>query len=184
MLFGRNGFAGTSIEEVIATCGIGRDTYYRRFESKLALFEAVALRERERTNARFTAFAAASQGSLLAQLEAAAWWLLDANLDPTLIAMKRIAFSEARVFGRATQEETSPIVDHLKMLVSHLQSEGTFRCDEDAASTVGFIINALVLGPMMQAMLAEDPTHDEEWKRAYFNRTWSMIVSGLMTRDG
>lgn len=177
-LFGREGFAGTSIEQVIADCGIGRDTFYRRFSSKLALFEAVALRERERTNARFAAFTAASHGTWLERLEAASRWLLEANLDPDLIGMKRIAFSEARVFGRDVQDAASPITDELIVLVHHLQEEGKFA-PGDAADIVGFIINTLVLGPMMQSMLAENPIDDACWREVYFARVWPRIVRGL-----
>jgi AcrR family transcriptional regulator len=177
-LFAREGFAGTSIEQVIAGCGIGRDTFYRRFTSKLALFEAVAMRERERTNTRFAAFAAASHGTSLEQLEAAARWLLEVNLDPELIGMKRIAFSEARVFGRDVQDAASPIIDQLIALVCHLQADGIFASG-DAADIVGFIINTLVLGPMMQSMLAEKPIDDPCWRDAHFEQIWPKIIRGL-----
>lgn len=177
-LFAQHGFAGTSLEQVIADCGIGRDTFYRRFSSKLDLFEAVALRERERTNDRFAAFVAAAHGTPLEQLEAAARWLLEVNLDPGLIAMKRIAFSEARVFGRAVQDAASPITDHLTALIRRLQQEGVFQAG-DAAEIVGHIINSLILGPMMHAMLTPQSVDSAETREAHFARVWPRIVRGL-----
>jgi AcrR family transcriptional regulator len=179
-LFAQHGFAGTSVDQVIADCGIGRDTFYRRFGSKLELFEAVALRERERTNERFADFVAERHGTSLERLEAAARWLLEVNLDPALIAMKRIVFSEARVFGRTVQDAPSPIVDHLTDIVRLLQQEGLFQAG-DAAEIVGHIINSLVLGPMMQAMLASQAFDTPAARDDYFNRSWPRIVRGLST---
>lgn len=179
-LFARQGFAGTSIEQVIADCAIGRDTFYRRFDSKLTLFEAVAIRERDRINGRFAAFVAVADGTPLEQLEAAARWLLDVNLDPSLIGMKRIALSEARVFGRATQEAPNPIVDHLISLVRTLQDDGEFLAG-DAADIVGYIINTLVLGPIVQAMMADQSLDDRASREGHFKRTWPRIVRGLST---
>lgn len=177
-LFAQHGFAGTSIDQVIADCAIGRDTFYRRFGSKLELFEAVALRERERTNARFAAFVADGHGNSLEQLEAAARWLLAVNLDPSLIAMKRIAFSEARVFGRAVQESASPIIDHLANLVRLLQQDKVFQ-DGDATEIVSYIINTLILGLMMQAMLGTQVFDGDVDRDSYFDRIWPRIVRGL-----
>ncbi|WP_313061145.1 TetR/AcrR family transcriptional regulator, partial [Agrobacterium cavarae] len=37
-LFSGRGFAGTSMEQVASKCGAGKDTVYRRFPSKVALF--------------------------------------------------------------------------------------------------------------------------------------------------
>ncbi|WP_323688224.1 MULTISPECIES: helix-turn-helix domain-containing protein [unclassified Rhizobium] len=37
-LFATRGFAGTSMEQVASQCGAGKDTVYRRFPSKVALF--------------------------------------------------------------------------------------------------------------------------------------------------
>jgi AcrR family transcriptional regulator len=177
-LFAQHGFAGTSIDQVIADCGIGRDTFYRRFASKLELFEAVVLREREQTDARFAAFIAATDGAALERLEAAARWLLEVNLEPGMIAMKRIVFSEARVFGRAVQDAPSPIVDHLIDLIDRLQREGVFQAG-DAGEIVGFIINSLILGPMMQAMLASPAFDTAEAREAYFRKVWPRIIGGL-----
>lgn len=176
--FASQGFAGASAEQVILECGIGKDTFYRRFGSKLALFEAVVLRERQRTNALFEAFSADRQGSAIDRLTEAARWLLDVNLAPEMIALKRIAFSEARLFGQTLKDAPSPIVAHLVGLVVELQSEGRFG-SADPADIVGFIINALVVGPMNAAMLADSPLYDAAWRAAYFERTWPRIVKGL-----
>lgn len=176
--FAKHGFAGASVEQVILECGIGKDTFYRRFSSKLALFEAMGLRERQRIDGLFEAFSAQSQGSAIERLTDAARWLLEINLAPDMIALKRIAFSEARLFGQTMQNAPSPIVDYLVGLVRELQSEGSFEA-ADPAEIVGFMINALVLGPMNAAMLAEEPLHDASWRASYFERTWPRIVKGL-----
>ena len=40
-IFAAQGFAGASVERVASECGVGKDTIYRRFPSKVALFDAV-----------------------------------------------------------------------------------------------------------------------------------------------
>lgn len=175
-LFAAQGFAATSVEQVVAQCAIGKDTLYRRFPSKLALFEAMALREKERCETRFGAFMASEEGPTLAQLKRAARWLLDVNLEPRLIAYKRIAFSEARMFGQAAEQATSPITDALVALVTTLQAAGQCRRG-DPVQIVAHLTNALILAPMMQAMLGS--AMDREMLDAYFERNWNMLVEGI-----
>lgn len=175
-LFAEQGFAATAMEQVVAQCAIGKDTLYRRFPSKLALFEAMALREKERCEARFATFMASSEGATLAQLKRALRWLLEINLEPRLIAYKRIAFSEARLFGHAANQATSPITDTLIGVVTALQATGQCRSG-DPAQIVAHLTNAVILAPMMQAMLGSAMA--AEALDAHFERSWTMLVAGI-----
>lgn len=182
VLFAERGYAGTSVEKVITRCGIGKDTFYRRFNSKLALFEAMVLRERENVELRFAEFIQHDQGSRLDQLAAVLRWLLDINLEPRLIAFKRIAFTEASVVGKAAQDASSPITDHLVELVTALQSENVIR-ENAPHETAMFLINTVVLSPMMAAMLGDESVENPKWREDYFERTWPHILWGVCGRS-
>ncbi|MCG8447158.1 MAG: TetR/AcrR family transcriptional regulator, partial [Hyphomicrobiales bacterium] len=95
-LFSGQGFAATSIEQIASACSAGKDTIYRRFPSKVALFEAVVERLRTRTLDRLEIEidSAGGDGDALARLRRIARWFLAVNLDPDMVAFKRIALSE------------------------------------------------------------------------------------------
>jgi len=177
-LFAERGYAGTSLEQVIKQCRIGKDTFYRRFDSKLALFEAMAVREREVVELRFQEFIESNAGNTLDRLESSLRWLLDVNLEPQLISYKRIAFTEASIIGKAAQEASSAITDHLVELMEELISKNSIR-ENNPHEVVMYVINTLVLAPMMMTMLGNEQPLTPEWRQDYFDRTWLRIFQGI-----
>lgn len=107
-LFASRGFAGTSMEQVAAHCGAGKDTVYRRFPSKVALFEVVVEHAHGRAIARVKDLPVA-RGNALERLEGLMLDLLHINRELDLIALKRITFSEAVVFEKRRQYLFNPI---------------------------------------------------------------------------
>ncbi|WP_207613101.1 TetR/AcrR family transcriptional regulator [Alteromonas sp. 5E99-2] len=178
ILFSERGYAGTAIDQVIKTCGIGKDTFYRRFASKLDLFEAMAVREREIVELRFQEVIKHSSGTTFEQLESSFRWLLEINLEPQLIAYKRIAFTEASVFGKSAQDAPSAITDYLVELMEKLIAQGNIQ-ENDPNDLVMYIINSLILSPMMMAMLGSQQPLSSDWQKLYFDRTWERIFHGL-----
>ncbi|MGX9419420.1 TetR/AcrR family transcriptional regulator [Vibrio sp. WJH972] len=176
--FAERGYAATSIEQIIAQCGIGKDTFYRRFNSKLALFEAVTMRERHMVEMRFDEFIKEDEGSSFDKLERFLRWLLDINLEPNLIAYKRIAFTEASIIGKAVQEAPNSLTDYLIELVKELQSENVIR-EIDPHEVAMYCINTLVLPPVMSAMLGDEIVKLATWRDDYFHRTWPNILWGV-----
>ncbi|MCG6206787.1 TetR/AcrR family transcriptional regulator [Rhodopseudomonas sp. HC1] len=177
-LFAQQGFAATSVEQVVAACGVGKDTVYRRFPSKLALFEGVVEHARIKTQAHFQTTMATQTGDALTQLRAAARWLLTVNLDPTLIAFKRIAFSEALVVGQSVAGRSDdPIMDRLLALIGEAQSAG-----EIAPGDVRFLamqlLNCIAVGPMIDAMLGGTSYASTRAQTAYFDKAWKLFLDG------
>lgn len=177
-LFAQQGFAATSVEQVVAACGVGKDTVYRRFPSKLALFEGVVEHARQQTQARFQTTMATQTGDALAQLRAAARWLLSINLDPTLIAFKRIAFSEAIVVGQAVANRSDdPIMDRLFALIGEAQKAGVLARG-DIQFLAMHLLNSIAVGPMIDAMLGGTTYASTRAQNAYFEKAWELFLNG------
>jgi AcrR family transcriptional regulator len=181
-LFAQHGYAATSVEQVVAACGIGKDTIYRRYPSKMALFAGVVEHARIQTQAHFQATMAAATGDVLEQLRAAARWLLTINLDPTLIAFKRIAFSEALVVGESVDSRTDdPIMDRLFALLREAQDTGLFAAG-DIPFLATHLLNCVAVGPMIEAMLGRTTYTSIAAQDAYFEKAWSLFLDGARRR--
>jgi TetR/AcrR family transcriptional regulator of autoinduction and epiphytic fitness len=181
-LFASQGYAATSVEQVVAACGIGKDTVYRRFPSKLALFEGVVNHAREQTQAYFHATMTAQKGDGLARLKRAARWLLEVNLDPTLVAFKRIAFSEALVVGKSVQASAvDPIMDHVIALISETQDNGVLA-GEDPRLLARHMLYCIAIGPTVEAMLGQTTYSSSRAQNAYFEKAWALFLDGVRKR--
>lgn len=183
-LFAAQGFAATSVEQVVAECNAGKDTIYRRFPSKLALFEAVVTRARQRTLDRLESeiSAASGMGDALTQLKAIARWFLTINLDPEMVAFKRIALSEAVVIGeeRPEQPESDPITGRLVSLVAAAQTQGQLRAGDPLFLST-HLLHCIVYGPSNEAMLGRTTYAQTEVQDRYFEATWTLFLGGAQS---
>jgi TetR/AcrR family transcriptional regulator of autoinduction and epiphytic fitness len=182
-LFASQGYAATSVEQVVAACGTGKDTVYRRFPSKLALFEGVVNHARIQVQEHFRTTMTAQKGDALTRLHRAARWLLEVNLDPTLIAFKRIAFSEALVVGKAVAaSKTDPIMDHVLALISEAQAAGSLA-PEDPSFLATHLLNCIAIGPTVQAMLGSTSYKSARAQNAFFEKAWRLFLDGARPRQ-
>lgn len=179
--FAAQGFAATSIEQVAAACSAGKDTIYRRFSSKEALFEAVVERVRRRTLDHLSAEieAADGAGDALARLRRIARWFLTVNLQPDMVAFKRIALSEAIVFGENHQDpgQDDPIMDCLLGLVGEAQQQGLLAAG-DPALIVAHLLHSIVYGPSNEAMVGRSTYATTEAQDRYFDQAWTFFLRG------
>lgn len=80
-LFAENGFAGTSIEEIVRSAGVTKGAMYHHFKNKEDLFEAVLCREQQMVEDRVRG-AAMQKRTAWGQLKAGCDEFLRASLDP------------------------------------------------------------------------------------------------------
>lgn len=181
-LFAEQGFAATSMEQVAAACGSGKDTIYRRYPSKIALFEAVTEAMRVETLDSLGKVIAQSnaEGTVLNRLRHIARWFLSVNLQPTQIAFKRIALSEAVVFGEGRHDlwQTDPIMDRLLSLVREAQ-EGQVLMAGDPQMIVAHLLHSIVFGPSNDAMLGRTTYSSQEAQDRYFDQAWALFLHGV-----
>ena len=181
-LFAAKGFAATSIEQVASACSAGKDTIYRRFPSKVALFEAVVERMRMRTLDRLETEidSAGGAGDPLERLRRVARWLLTVNLDAEMVAFKRIAMSEAIVFGenRREQWESDPIVDRLITLVTEAQEAGMLG-DSAPQAVVAHLLHSIVFGPSNDAIMGRRTYATKNSRDRFFDQAWELFLRGV-----
>jgi len=182
-LFARQGYGTTTLDQIITSCGVGRDTVYRRFSAKLDLFLAVVRYVRADVAHRFDAFSVNMADLPLDRIKATMRWLLDVNLEPRLIAFQRIAFSEAAVTGKAIDDGSDRITSFLLDAIREGQEVGVLAAN-DPSTICAFMINALVLGPLTRAMLGDELVLDIRERNALFESTWAITVAGIGTRQG
>jgi AcrR family transcriptional regulator len=80
-LFARDGYAATSLDAIVAECGVTKGAFYHHFGGKRELFEAVFEREAQRTT-EATRNAYATEDDPMEAAYAAAGAFFDASLDP------------------------------------------------------------------------------------------------------
>jgi AcrR family transcriptional regulator len=181
-LFAAQGFAATSIEQVASACSAGKDTIYRRFPSKIALFEAVVERMRVRTLDRLALEieSAGGAGDALERLRCVARWFLTVNLDPEMVAFKRIALSEAIIFGedRHDQWERDPIMDRLVALVTEAQKAGMLG-NGDPQVVVSHLLHSIVFGPSNDAMMGRATYAATDAQDRFFDQAWTLFLRGV-----
>ena len=178
-LFAGRGFAGTSMEQVASHCGAGKDTVYRRFASKVVLFEAVVDHAHRSAVARLESMPAVSGGPL-ERLKSLVLQLLHVNMEPELIALKRITFSEAVVFEKngPIPPQPDPIMAKLVETVGEAQQVGAI-CPGDATEIASHIIHCMVALPTAAAMMGSNEFSSRQDVEAYFHRTWHWLINGV-----
>jgi TetR/AcrR family transcriptional regulator of autoinduction and epiphytic fitness len=181
-LFASRGFAGTSMEQVASQCGAGKDTVYRRFPSKVALFEAVVEYAHGRAVARLEDLPL-MKGSALDRLQGLLRELLHINMEPDLIALKRITFSEAVVFEKKAPipPQPDPIMCRLIDAVRDAQKDGAI-VKGDADSIASHLIHCLVALPASVAMMGGREFNEPQAIDAHFERTWDWLIHGVSAR--
>ncbi|WP_237358585.1 TetR/AcrR family transcriptional regulator [Rhizobium etli] len=178
-LFAGRGFAGTSMEQVAAHCGAGKDTVYRRFPSKVVLFEAVVDHAHKSAVARLDKLPAVS-GDPLERLKSLLLELLYVNMEPELIALKRITFSEAVVFEKngPIPPQPDPIMAKLIETVGEAQETGAI-CAGDATGIACHLIHCMVALPTTAAMMGSNEFDRRQDIEAHFHRTWHWLINGV-----
>jgi AcrR family transcriptional regulator len=167
------------MEQVAAHCGAGKDTVYRRYPSKVALFEAVVEHAHKSAIAKLERMPTAG-GSPLDRLRSLMLELLHVNMEPELIALKRITFSEAVVFEKngPIPPQPDPIMAKLIKTVSEAQEAGAI-CAGDATGIASHLIHCMAALPTTAAMMGSNEFDSRQDVEAYFDRTWHWLINGV-----
>src|SRR2546427_7151236 len=81
--FGTDGYAGTSIEDIVSAAGVTRGAFYHHFESKIDVFRAVVESE-QRTMTRFIIKGSESYQRAWERFRAGCRLFLDVCLNPSV----------------------------------------------------------------------------------------------------
>ena len=160
-LFLRNGYAGTTMEEIAALAGIARRTVFNNYTEKDALFtqivrEVIAYAEvfARELHEEFTV--AITPANLRALLDSLARRIALTVMRPEVIALRRLLIGEARNFPELGAEyfERAPgqVIETLALGFEHLGKVGLLRVPDARRAAAQFAY--LVVGePLDRAML-------------------------------
>ena len=109
--------------------------------------------------------------------------LLQINMEPDLIAFKRITFSEAVVFAKTAPipAQPDPLMERLVAAVDAAQQSGALQSG-DTAELAQHLIHCLVSLPTSVAMMGGQEFNEPAAIATHFVRTWDWLVAGVERR--
>ena len=180
-LFIQQGYAATSIEQIAAVAGSGKQTIYRRFISKHALFIEVIHRNGQRLTEMAKA-AHATGATPLDSLRGIARLMLDFMLDPDVIGLHRVLIAEASRFPdtvAAVHETCSkPIEDLLHAALRGAEDAGQIRFN-DVEQTQMQMFGLVVGRPLQKTLIGQPPFKTGSERDAYFESAWNVFLHGV-----
>jgi AcrR family transcriptional regulator len=160
-VFLRNGYVGTSMDEIAALAQVSKQTVYKHFADKESLFIAIvdAAVEAAGDPVWEDATALAGTDDPAPALRALARRQLEQVMQPRLMQLRRLVIGEANRFpqlGRAFYEQgAGRSVAALAAAFERLTARGMLRADEAVVAAAHF--NWLVMSaPVNRAMLLGD----------------------------
>lgn len=180
-LFIAQGYPATSIEQIAAAAGSGKQTIYRRFTSKEGLFTAVINQKARRLLEAAGAAARASSADPTGALKAACREFFDFVLSPDVIRLNRILAAEAVRFPKLSEfilECAEPLQTLLIRLLTEAMDSGKLRkADPELARLL--LISLLTGQAMHQATIGLEPFASGEARDAYFEAAWDLFLRGM-----
>jgi TetR/AcrR family transcriptional regulator, mexJK operon transcriptional repressor len=172
-LFLRQGFLGASMDEVAALASVSKQTLYKQFANKEALFVGVVQSMTGEASSRVQAamIEPGDPAQVSAQLHAHAYRLLDIVLTPRLLQLRRLVIGEASRFpelGRALYDGgPGRSIAILAATFARWAERGLLNVEDPVMAASQF--NWLIMGePINQAMLrCDDPLSDAAMRTAH-----------------
>lgn len=185
-LFTDQGYAATSIEQIAAAAGAGKQTIYRHFVSKERLFQAMI----EMRIAQLEALVRAAEQSRqdpLAALREACRDMLEFVLQPDAVAFYRVLIAESVRFP----DLAATVVRHSRLrfgvamqrLIEAAQEAGQLRPAESAQ--LQDLLYGLVVGwPLHQALLGRAPLSEDADRSRHLAAAWALFLHGAGRQAG
>ncbi|WP_417620306.1 TetR/AcrR family transcriptional regulator [Parasphingorhabdus sp.] len=175
-LFGSAGFAAVSVESIALRCGVGKNTIYRRYPDKEALFKAAVDREITRLN---------ELGQELSQhvsdpLEAIRLTVQQMSKvlhEPQVIQMMRLLVAEGHRFPHLAEDMDrwlTALFKRLDALIEDATASG--RMPKRPVKAVREALFTLFAAPSLNRLILDDQSLNIS--DAEFDLRWNLFVGG------
>lgn len=183
-LFGEQGYAATSVEQIAAAAGIGKQTIYRRHPSKEALFKTVITDLGRRfINAMHQPDGSAATDPI-AMLRTAMIRLLDLVLRPDTIALSRTFIGEGWRFpelvDHAQKSFFEPFESRTYDLLVNINEAGLLVGGLDLRETSRLVSGLLLGWPHQQALFGRQFMATPAQRERHVNLTLGLLLDGML----
>ncbi|WP_415485861.1 TetR/AcrR family transcriptional regulator [Acetobacter sp.] len=187
-LFGEQGYAATSVEQIAAVAKVGKQTIYRRYASKEALFKTVITD----LGQSFLAAATPSDDSVslnpLLALQQTMRKLLDLVLAPETVALSRTFIGEAWRFPDLVEHAGASIFLPLEQLTHELltavEKTGFLKLQESLELTSRALTGLLLGCPHQHVLFGRDFLQTAEERDRYLEISWRNFMTGILSEKG
>lgn len=186
-LFIKQGYAATSMEQIAAVAGAGKQSVYRRYSSKEELFVAVV---NELSQAFLDSEMLIGQGTAdpLSILRETCWTALEQIAKPGLVSIYRILIAERLRFPslveHVAQTTLRPLHDMFRRLVEAGRDAGQLRGD-CPVEHMHYALTGMITGwAMQQLLLGQKGLDTAEERAAFFEDAWALFLRGAAPLHG
>jgi len=188
-LFIEQGYEGTSMGQIVAAAGAGKQSLYRRYASKEILFREIftkfvmknIIARAAEQLAAYEIKACQEDDKGLEVLHDFARQSFNFMIEPETVETFRLFVAERSRFPDLqdqVQGMIRDIEDQISRHVHRAQKSGVIRTDIDR--NISRILMALINeGPMIQALLELPSLSTEENRRQYFDSAWKIFVDAV-----
>jgi TetR/AcrR family transcriptional repressor of mexJK operon len=158
-VFLRNGYVGTSMDEIATVAAVSKQTVYKHFTDKATLFHELVTATVRNTDAEPGPIVAFGTGPIDEELRAFARHLLHGVMQPRVLQLRRLVIGEANRFpalGQAFHDAgLATMIDTLATSFARLADKGQLNLDDPRLAAEHFIWLVLSI-PLNRAMLLGD----------------------------
>jgi AcrR family transcriptional regulator len=176
-LFGAEGFAAASIESIAARCSVGKNTVYRRYPDKEALFRAAVDREVARLN-RLGMELSQHASDPLEAIRLTVQQMSKVLHEPQVIQMMRLLVAEGSRFPHLAENMDRWLgrtFTRLDSLLEKAMEAG--QLPKRAVASVRQAFFTLFAAPSLERLILADPVYDLTDDE--FDFRWRLFVGGL-----
>ncbi len=184
-LFVEHGYGASSIEQIAAAAGVGKQTIYRRYPSKEVLFKAVVSRLSDTMIDSISAAVTSSSDPLTALRETFRAFL-DVLCQVQTIALYRILIVEAQPFSAIIEHARLrfdlPFEDGAKSLIAEAQAAGQLSSDFAGETIYTVLYGSLIARTLRLKLLDLRYLSDPAERSVFFDSVWTAGLKGVAKR--
>ena len=181
-LFIEQGYAETSMEQIAASAGSGKQTLYRRYSSKEDLFKAV-IGARSRSLLQYASVAETVSSDPLQGLREVCRAMLELLLSPQMIDIYRVLVAEARRFPALADHTmnhiAAPINDVIRRLLRAARKSGQVRGNCDIEIMLQSVTGLVTGWATQQQLLGRKCLQRKQERTTFFEMAWSIFLQGV-----